>query len=71
MKRHYFINLDLLVVTMPNISLCTNQTCPIKSKCYRAIAKPNSMQSYTNFEPTIIQKNVTCEGFLVVKKVNL
>lgn len=36
---------------MPDISLCLNNTCPSKEKCYRAIAIPNfPNQSYMKFE---------------------
>ena len=36
---------------MPDISMCSNQFCPLKEKCYRFNAKPNEFrQSYGMFE---------------------
>ena len=37
---------------MPDITMCTNSDCPIRSACYRYRAKPNdTRQSYCRFEP--------------------
>lgn len=36
---------------MPDITMCLNERCPIKSTCYRYTAHPNEYwQSYSNFE---------------------
>ena len=31
---------------MPDITMCTSQTCERRGQCYRATAKPDKMQSY-------------------------
>ena len=35
---------------MPDISMCFGQYCPRRDKCYRAMAKPDSVQTYGDFE---------------------
>lgn len=46
---------------MPDISMCANYNCPLKSKCYRYLAKPNDYgyQAYADFDI----KDKTCDGF--------
>lgn len=35
---------------MPDIAMCSNpESCPKRSKCYRATATPSSVQSYMDF----------------------
>jgi len=34
---------------MPDISMCINDTCPVKDKCYRYTAEPAFMQTYSSF----------------------
>ena len=35
---------------MPDISMCNNQNCPLKDKCYRFTATPNPRwQAYSGF----------------------
>ena len=34
---------------MPNITMCTSQTCERREECYRAMAKPDKIQSYGDF----------------------
>lgn len=37
---------------MPDISMCENQECPLKEKCYRYTAKPSPvLQAYGYFKP--------------------
>jgi len=51
---------------MPDISMCLNETCLIKDRCYRYTATPNShRQSYSNFEPVKggIESNY-CNNFI-------
>ena len=36
--------------TMPDISMCNNNTCPLAKTCYRHEAIPSDWQSYANFE---------------------
>lgn len=36
---------------MPDITMCRNEDCPLKERCYRFKAKPSPYgQSYTNFK---------------------
>ena len=35
---------------MPDISMCTNSTCKLNTKCYRYTAIPNSYQWYSEFK---------------------
>jgi len=38
---------------MPDISMCKNEECIIKDKCYRYTAIPNPyFQTYAGFQPT-------------------
>jgi len=34
---------------MPDIDMCNNKTCDIKSRCYRSVAKPSLGQYYNTF----------------------
>lgn len=34
---------------MPDIAMCLNATCPSKSTCYRAMARPSDNQGYMHF----------------------
>lgn len=36
---------------MPDITMCTNSDCPIRSACYRYRAIPDDWQSFAKFEP--------------------
>ncbi len=50
---------------MPDISMCKNDTCPLKKSCYRFMATPGMRQSYSVFEYKIINDNhITCDGFM-------
>ena len=35
---------------MSDITMCASQNCPEWDKCYRAQAKPDKYQSWSNFE---------------------
>lgn len=35
---------------MPDITMCTSKSCPYNSRCYRSQARPDKLQSYSNFE---------------------
>jgi hypothetical protein len=35
---------------MPDISMCRGKGCPVSHRCYRALASPGVMQSYSNFD---------------------
>lgn len=46
---------------MPDISMCLNEECPLKDRCYRFTATPNEdWQSYAEFAP---DENGECEAF--------
>lgn len=34
---------------MPDITMCTSKTCQNREQCYRAMAKPDKIQSYADF----------------------
>ena len=42
---------------MPDITMCTSETCDMKEFYYRVIAKPDKLQSYSNFEYTCNEDN--------------
>ena len=44
---------------MSDISMCGNEKCSIKRKCYRYVAEPNGWQSYAKFEG-----GKKCKGFI-------
>jgi len=47
---------------MPDVSMCMNEECPLKEKCYRFTATPNErIQSYGMFEP---DKEGKCDYYL-------
>lgn len=37
---------------MPDITMCVNKQCPLRSKCYRYRAVPDGWQSFAKFEPS-------------------
>ena len=46
---------------MPDITMCFNKNCPLRKKCYRFMAKPDTYQAYfVDVKP----KNGKCEHFL-------
>lgn len=46
-------------LTMADITMCSNQDCPLKDSCYRAQAEPSYWQSYALFE-----HDGECEWFI-------
>lgn len=44
---------------MPDITMCSNETCPIKEKCYRHIAEPSYYQSWAVFD----YRNDKCDDY--------
>ena len=52
---------------MPDITICTNNKCPLRRLCYRFTAKPNKeWQSYGLFEPVKMEDgNYCCEMFIL------
>ena len=41
---------------MPDISMCINSDCPLRSKCYRYRVKPSDWQSFARFTPHTVAK---------------
>lgn len=41
---------------MPDITMCVNKQCPLRSKCYRYRAVPSTWQSFANYIPHTIAK---------------
>ena len=54
------------MVNIADITMCTSENCPYKDKCYRTQAKPNSFQSWSNFEYTC-NENSGFEDFIPTK----
>lgn len=36
---------------MPDITMCDNDRCHLRTLCYRYMAEPSWLQSYAHFEP--------------------
>lgn len=50
---------------MPDISMCPGTDCNIRETCYRYKAKPDQMQSYSNF-CDYVSEYEDCEYFLEI-----
>lgn len=56
---------------MPDITMCLNEDCIKNKKCYRYIAIPSDLQSYSIFEPICNEeKGFKCNHFWSTEKVN-
>ena len=42
---------------MPDITMCSSSECSMKNNCYRSTAKPDTLQSWSNFEYTCNEAN--------------
>lgn len=51
---------------MADISMCCNQNCPKRSRCYRFMAVPSETQAYSYFEPDL-EYNI-CPAFWEIEK---
>ena len=49
---------------MPDISLCTNATCPQRQHCRRGQDSTSAHQSYAWFEFRLTLDGVKCDGYL-------
>ena len=50
---------------MVDITLCTNNECPIRNSCYRYVALPTpERQSYSNFKPYTTLAGLTCDSYI-------
>lgn len=59
---------------MPDFTMCRNEDCPVKNKCYRVTAKPDDMaQSYQVFYPFTDEQGyfVDCDFFKPLPKKNI
>jgi len=56
---------------MPDITMCKNESCPLKINCYRYMAKPNpDRQTYADFAYTILPDSmVICDNQMKRKPV--
>lgn len=57
---------------MPDISMCKNETCPLRKTCYRFMAKPSPWrQAYGEFKWSEDNEGkVTCDNYWPVYRVN-
>lgn len=53
---------------MPDITMCKNEQCDIREKCYRWCAKPSKYQSYALFGPR--SKSEPCLDFVEDNSTN-
>jgi len=51
---------------MPDISMCTNFLCELRSKCYRYRAQPSKRQSMSRFAPF----EGVCIHFMSLEKID-
>jgi len=57
------------VKKMADITMCTNQTCPLKTKCYRQTANRNSYrQAVSKFEYKETDKGIECNHYWPINK---
>ena len=49
---------------MPDISMCTNNSCIVADSCYRFTATPSYRQSYCKFEPLVLSGVVACDYYI-------
>ncbi len=53
---------------MPDISMCLNECCNLKTSCYRFMATPSPFnQAYTLFKPKIVDGFTTCKDHMELK----
>jgi hypothetical protein len=53
---------------MIDITMCLNEDCPIKKKCYRYMAVPNQRQSVAMFTPiNRLVSGVECDYFYTIE----
>ena len=55
------------ILTMPDITMCTNEDCPLSYSCWRFNCPPSQyQQSYAKFEPKIdeVLDEIECKMFL-------
>jgi hypothetical protein len=56
---------------MADISMCTNEGCPLSGGCYRQQATPNEVwQSYAMFSYTRVEDKVYCASYIPITNRN-
>lgn len=51
------------MISIPDITMCSSETCSERERCYRVMAKPSEYQSWSNFEYTC-NENSGFEDFI-------
>ena len=46
---------------MADITMCVSESCPMRNKCYRVLAKPSEYQIWSNFEYYCNEESGFCE----------
>lgn len=54
---------------MPDITMCTSQTCERRGQCYRAMAKPDKCQSYADFTKLCADRDFRCQWIVTDREV--
>jgi len=54
---------------MPDITMCASSTCQNREQCYRAMAKPDKMQSYADFTSLCAERDFRCQWTITEKEV--
>lgn len=54
---------------MPDITMCTNNGCPLKDRCYRFTAETKEfMQSFCQFKPVMDKSGgASCDMFIKIQ----
>ena len=66
MVIEYVINAGKKInFNMPDISMCSSESCPLKEKCYRVKAKPDPLwQTYSDFSDSLNEDKTECKHFM-------
>lgn len=48
---------------MPDITVCTNEDCPMRDKCYRATVEWDDYQSACNFQWEVVGGTLDCKYY--------
>ena len=51
---------------MADITMCTSGNCTVRDSCYRAQAKPDQFQSWSNFEYTCNENSGFCDDIKMI-----
>ena len=51
---------------MADITMCTNNNCPVRATCYRHTAKPSERQSYSYFSFGVGITGIECDNIIAV-----